>query len=75
LLPCQNPAAELEPLFAGQDNANIMPAKPLNGGKEKFLLELTFGLSTWKYFRFIICIQEIAGRLPYTFLPSTYRQR
>jgi SagB-type dehydrogenase family enzyme len=42
------PGAELEPLFADLDNADIIPAKPLNRDNAGLLLELAFGLSAWK---------------------------
>jgi SagB-type dehydrogenase family enzyme len=44
------PGTELEPLFAGLDNPETIPAKPLNLASAGLLLELAFGLSAWKQF-------------------------
>ncbi|MDD5633490.1 MAG: SagB/ThcOx family dehydrogenase, partial [Methylococcales bacterium] len=41
---------ELEPLFAGLDNPETIPAKPLTLANAGLLLELAFGLSAWKQF-------------------------
>ena len=44
------PGAELEPLFAGLDHPETIPAKPLNLANTGLLLELAFGLSAWKQY-------------------------
>jgi SagB-type dehydrogenase family enzyme len=44
------PGAELEPLFTGFDNPELITTKPLNIATAGLLLELAFGLSAWKQF-------------------------
>jgi len=50
IITLPEPGAELEPLFAGLDNPETIPALPLTLTYIGLLLELAFGLSAWKQY-------------------------